>query len=108
MSTLFIHRAIMLCADTDREAVNAELEALGWGPNNMSVELKSRLGAKQTVWGCNIALTQEMLEAAQKVSGLTVEAQDYRIERPDLMFAEKVETRKIDRVLRDESGVIAR
>lgn len=108
MSTLFIHRAVMLCADADRAAVNAALEDLGWGPNNMSVELKSRLGAKQTMWGCNIALTQEMLEAAEKVPGLTIDAQDYRAQRPDLMFAEKVETRKIDRVTRDESGAVAR
>ena len=50
---------VQLCPDTYRDIVNAIAEAAGYGPNNLSVELRHSDGS--TWWGCHAWWIPEVL-----------------------------------------------
>lgn len=60
--TQYTLSVVQLCPDPWREAANAIAEAAGYGPNNLSVELRHTDGS--TWWGCHAWWIPEVLAAA--------------------------------------------
>ena len=51
---------VLLIPDAQRDLINAYAESLGWGPDNLSVELVHTDGS--TWWGCHTMADEGFLE----------------------------------------------
>lgn len=64
---------VQLCPNDYRDAANAIAEAAGYGPNNLSVELRHLDGS--TWWGCHAwwmpSALEEALNPPEEVPGMT-------------------------------------
>lgn len=58
---------VQLCPDQYRDAANAIAEAAGYGPGNLSVELRHTDGS--TWWGCHAWWIPEALAAKSEPTG---------------------------------------
>ena len=72
--------AVLIAPDEHREAVNAALEKLGWGPGNLSVALAHASDADPTHWGCRAKVGDTFAEAIATATGhlkgMTVDIRD--------------------------------